>query len=278
MDKLYDGTYHRTRTRSPRNLVAEIEQVVSRYPTEFLAFRESIFPLKKKWLVQFAQLMKEKVNLPFYCHLRLDLLDAEKVVLLKEAGCHSVNVGIEAGRADIRNRLLGRPMSDETIVNSCQLLRKAGIKILANNMLGLPSTGFSHDWDTLKLNQRAKPHYSLAMLWQPYPGTRLAKFAEDNNWFNGNLDDLEFSYYNNSHIRFETPEDKSRIENLQRLFAVAAKYPLLSPLFKQITRLPKNKVFDTIFKTVYLVYHQSEIFPHKISPKSWVTHLRGLLE
>ncbi|MBU1239953.1 radical SAM protein, partial [Myxococcota bacterium] len=160
MDALYDGCFRRPRVRSPGSLIAEIREVIGRYPTEFLAFRESIFPLNTAWLITFARLMREHVRLPFYCHLRLDMVTPKRVALLREAGCHSVNVGIEAGSESIRRDLLGRDMSDETIIEGCRLLREAGIHILANNMLGLPSTTFAQDLATLRLNQRAKPHYS----------------------------------------------------------------------------------------------------------------------
>jgi radical SAM superfamily enzyme YgiQ (UPF0313 family) len=278
MDQLYDGCYRRPRTRSPENLVEEIEQVTGRYPTEFLAFRESIFPLARSWLARFARLMRDRVRLPFYCHLRLDLLSEERVRLLREAGCHSVNVGIEAGRESVRAQQLGRAMSDDTIVRGCRLLRRAGIRILANNMLGLPGTGLAHDLDTLALNRRARPHYSLAMMYQPYPGTRLGEQAERDGWFDGDFDGLDFSYYDRSHLRFADPSDKRRVENLQRLFAVAAKLPLPVPLVERLVRLPPNRIFDTIFKTVYLVYHQSEIFPHRITAAGWMEHLKGLVE
>ena len=278
MDDLYGGTFCRPSVRSIERVVTEICAVTARYPTEFLAFRESIFPLARGWLERFGELMRERVRLPFYCHLRLDMVTKERAALLARAGCHSVNVGIETGRYALRKELLGRPVSDETIVSACETLKEAGITILANNMLGLPFTTFDDDWATLQLNQRAAPHYSLAMLYQPYPGTRLAAMAQQGGWFHGDMDALEISYYERSHGRYEPERERRPVENLQRLFAVAARLPALNPLWRRLVALPRNKLFGSIFKTAYLMYHQSEIFPHTITPSGWVEHLRGLLE
>jgi len=278
MDAMYDGTWTRVRLRSPRSLVDEIASVVQSYPAEFLAFRESIFPLKVEWLTEFADLYSRRVGLPFYCHLRLDLLNDWNVPLLARAGCYSVNVGIEAGNESVRRNLLARNISNDRMIAACRLLRSHGIKILANNMLGLPGCTFRHDLETLRLNQQCKPAYALAMLWQPYPGTQLANYARRHGHYRGDYRDLDFTYYGKSHLTFATEREKRRIENLQKLFAIAAAVPWLTPLVRWLTRLPPNRIFRTIFRTAYLIFHQTELFPHKTTPADWVRNLRHVAQ
>ncbi len=273
MDTLYDGLWKRVRLRAPDKLVDEIASVVNAYETDFVAFRESIFPLRPDWLRDFARRYVSRVGIPFYCHLRLDLLNEENVSLLAEAGCHSVNVGIETGNPELRRQLLGRSMTNQTIVAACRLLRRHGIRILANNMLGLPGATFEHDLETLRLNQACKPDYALAMLWQPYPGTALAKYAADNGYYDPKAEALEFTYYNRSHLRFRNATEKRRIENLQKLFAVAAALPVLTPVVKGLTRMKPNRLFKAIFRTMYLIFHQTEIFPHRMAAADWLLNL-----
>ena len=198
------------------------------------------------------------------------------VALLAEAGCYSVNVGIEAGNVEIRKRLLGRRMSNRTIVDACRLLSQNGIKVLANNMLGLPGCTFEHDLSTLRLNQRCRTAYSLAMLWQPYPRTKLASYAEENGYFDGDYERLDFSYYCNSHLDFADPMEKRKIENLQKWFAVAAMLPMATPLIAQLVKLPPNRIFNSVFRSVYSVFHQTEIFKHPLSVYDWIKHMRHI--
>jgi radical SAM superfamily enzyme YgiQ (UPF0313 family) len=273
MDTLYDGAWKRVRLRAPDKLVEEIAAVAGAYETDFVAFRESIFPLRSDWLREFAAIYPARVGLPFYCHLRLDLLNGENVALLARAGCHSVNVGIETGNAGLRRRLLGRSMSNRTIMAACALLRGHGIRILANNMLGLPGATFEHDLETLRLNQSCKPDYALAMLWQPYPGTALAQYAAGIGCYQPEKESLDFTYYNRSPLRFRSAAEKRRIENLQKLFAVAVALPSLTPAVKWLTRLKPNRVFKAVFRTVYMVLHQTEIFPHRMAAVDWLRNL-----
>ena len=276
MDSLYDGNWRQVRTRSPRNLVDEIAGVVAAYPTDFVAFRESIFPLAQEWLQEFAADYKSRVALPFYCHLRLDLLNERAVQLLAQAGCYSANVGIETGNEDLRRRLLRRPMKNEAIVAGCNLLRKHGIKILSNNMLGLPGTTLQHDLETLELNQQCRPDYALAMLWQPYPGTELTRYATDNGYYQGNGADLDFTYYNRSHLKYLDAGQKRQVENLQKLFAVGVAIPALTPILHLLIRLRPNHLFKCIFRTMYLIFHQTEIFRHRMSLADWIVNLRHI--
>jgi anaerobic magnesium-protoporphyrin IX monomethyl ester cyclase len=276
MNTLYQGKWKLTRTRSPKNLVEEIGSVATRYPTEFVAFRESIFPLKEDWLREFADLYSRQVGLPFYCHVRLDMLTPARVELLAKAGCYSVNVGIETGNPALRETLLNRRISNQTMIDACALLRRHKIKILANNMLGLPGASLDHDLETMALNQRCKPDYALAMLCQPYPGTGLADYAKQHGYYTGEDQELDFTYYNRSHLQFTSPREKRRIENLQKLFAVGVALPLLTPLIRLLTRLPQNAIFKAIFRVMYLVFH-TEIFRTRRSPGGWLRNFRHIV-
>lgn len=269
MDELFNGDWKKVRVRTPHNLIDEIVSVVSLYPVSFLAFRESIFPMNKQWLTEFGAEYRSRVNLPFYAHVRLDHIDEESVQLLADAGCYSVNVGIETGNEKIRTNLLGRRMTNKKMIDSSKLLRKHNIRVIANHMLGLPGGTLKNDFETLRLSQQCAPDYPLTMLYQPYPGTKLAAEAVRLGCFDGNYEKISFTYYDNSPLSFRNSTEKRRIENLQKLFALAVMFPILTPAVKLLTYLPKNRFFKAVFSTLYLVFHQSEIFPHNKPIREW---------
>jgi len=43
-----------------------------------------------------------------------------------------------------------------------------------------------------------------------------------------------------------------------------------------MTRLPPNRIFRAIFRTVYLVFHQTEIFPHSTTTADWIQNFRHI--
>ena len=69
-------------------------------------FTDSTFNSHKKWLIEFCQQYKEKINLPWSCNLRAEIVNEEQVKALKMANCANVRFGIESGDEDIRVNIL----------------------------------------------------------------------------------------------------------------------------------------------------------------------------
>jgi anaerobic magnesium-protoporphyrin IX monomethyl ester cyclase len=262
--RLYGPDWCRPRERSPASLVGEIAAVRRRARLEIVQFRESIFPWREDWLAEFADRYRRTVALPFYCHVRADLLTPERVGLLRRAGCVSVNMGIECGDAAYRRDVLGRPMTDEQIVEASRLLKQNGIRILADNMLGLPGAPLDADWKTLRMNQRCGVDYALAMIFQPYPGTDLGRRAEALGLYDGDHGRLGPNYYIDSPLRFTDPARKRETENLQKLFAVLVEAPWLEPVVRPLLRLPPNLLALSVFRAWYMYCYTRRIIPHRL--------------
>jgi radical SAM superfamily enzyme YgiQ (UPF0313 family) len=262
--RLYGPDWCQPRQRSPASLVEEIAAVRRDARLELVQFRESIFPWQEAWLEEFADRYRARIGLPFYCHVRADLLGARRVALLRRAGCISVNMGIECGDPVYRREVLGRPMTDDQIVAACRLLKQSGIRIMADNMVGLPGTTPATDWATLKLNQRCRVDYALAMIFQPYPGTQLARRARDLGLFDGDHERLGPNYYVDSPLAFTDPSAKHETENLQKLFAVLVEAPWLEPIVRPLLRLPPNVFLLSVFRAWYVYCYARRIVPHRL--------------
>ena len=273
---LYGPAWCRPRERSPASLVEEIAAVRRRARLEIVQFRESIFPWGEEWLEEFADRYRTEIALPFYCHVRADLLDARRVALLCRAGCVSVNMGIECGDPIYRREVLGRPMTDEQIEAACRLLKQNGIRILADNMVGLPGAAPDADWATLRLNQRCGVDYALAMIYQPYPGTDLARRARELGLFDGDPDKLGLNYYVDSPLAFADAGRKRETENLQKLFAVLVEAPWLEPVARPLLRLPPNLFTLSVFRAWYMYCYARRIVPHRIRLRIAAELVRGL--
>ncbi len=227
--ELYKGLGQRVRFRDVSSVVDEIEEVTHNSPTRFVYFQDDTFTLNKTWLTQFADEYSKRISLPFHCHVRPNTLDKEKADLLQKAGCYSVHIAAETANDRLRNKVLNRGMTQDQILNASKLLRDRGIRFMLQNMIGLPSGSLKDDFDTLELNIRCKPDYSWVSIFQPYPGTRLAKFCQDNGFYRGDFNDLGSNFFDSSKLNF-TDEYKNQLANLQKLFAVFVEYPELHSL------------------------------------------------
>jgi hypothetical protein len=75
------------------------------------------------------------------------------------------------------------------------------------------------------LNIEARVDHAMATVFQPYPGTRLAEIARERGFWDGDVEGLSHNYYSGARMREVVPGDRRRIENLQRLFALAVEHP-----------------------------------------------------
>ncbi len=257
----------RGQQRSVDDVIAEIKAVRSRWPLEQAIFIDDLFVIYNDWLEEFAEKWPKEVGLPFFANVRANLIvkDPYKVELLKRAGCGTVSMGIEAANDRVRVELLKRRMTREEIIEAGRLVRAAGIHITATNILGLPTTTLEDDLDTMRLNAQAQMSYAHAFLFQPYPGTELGQFTEENALMDGTFEDIGEVAWDHSILIFEDEDDKRAREHLQRLFALGVEFPWLEGTIRRLVRLPHNRVVDTLFWWVHKL-HKGYAMYHRVHP------------
>lgn len=252
MDK---GKY--VRLRSVKNVISEIEETHKRYGIRTVYMIDDTFILNKAWLFEFLETYKQKIDLPFICLVRADLINEEIVKRLKSANCHSVFFGIESGDEALRNSILNKKITDQQIINTAALFKKHKIKFRTYNMLGIPGENIEKALKTVDLNIRIKTDYPWCSILQPYPKTVIREKAikmgilKDEN-------SLKFSkyFFKKSILNFRYAK---RLFNLQKLFYWAVKFPFIKPLIKNLIKLPSNLIFDICFLTAYAYsYYKSE--------------------
>ncbi len=232
--------------RSVDHVLDELEIVRERWPLEHVVFIDDLFIIYLDWLAEFADKYPRRIGLPFFCNVRANLVTPEKVALLKKAGCVTVSMGIEAANDRVRNDLLKRKMSREQMIHAGQLIRGGGVHLTSTNILGLPTSTLEDDLDTMSLNNECQVSYAHAFLFQPYPGTELGEFTQENDLMVGSFEDISAIAWDRSIIVHDVDE-KNQIEHLQRWFAMGAEFPWLTPLIRVLIRLPHNRFVDTLY-------------------------------
>ena len=266
------------RKRSVDNLLREILQVKNNYPMEIVWFMDDVFTLgNREWLNEFSQKYKKMIGLPFVCMTRADLIDEKIVKLLKDAGCCSVYMAIEAGNDRIRNDLLNRKLTKTQMTRASRLFHEYGIKIVAENILGLPSESLEDMFETLQLNITCKIDCCIASIFTPYPGTELARFAQENGYFSGDYDKVASSFFSDSSLSF-TRRQKRKISNLRHLFNITVNFPCLLPLTKLLINLPSNRVFSLLSDLWHGYCLKFKIFPYKSTFKEHVCMIKAFLK
>jgi radical SAM superfamily enzyme YgiQ (UPF0313 family) len=272
--KLYDGLGATCRKRSVSNVIEEAVSLQSRMPSlEMIVFQDDIFILDREWTMEFCRRWPREVGLPFHCHLRANLVDEEVAVALKRAGCHSIKMAIESASSRLRNGLLGRSMSNRTIERAFRAVRKAGIVIVSQNILAIPTGGFEDDLETLRLNCRLRPDFAFATLLQPYPRTRIGEYCRREGLLQGGRgEELPDSFFDGTVL--EVP-DRARRERLRKLFALSIEFPFLRGAIKWLTDLPLDGLYDILDRIWKGYCIKQREFPYSMSAAEYV---RGALD
>jgi radical SAM superfamily enzyme YgiQ (UPF0313 family) len=269
MAGLYHGKGRAVRMRSVDAVLREAADVRHRYGLEFAVFLDDTFILDRRWLAEFAERYRREIGAPFFCNVRANLVNEEIVGLLKQAGCHSVSMGLETGNPRIRNEMLKRGISEVEILNAAKLLHAGGIQFTTTNMIGLPATTPENDMETLALNIACKPAYAHAFIFQPYPRTSLGEFARDNALMVGSFDDIGEVAWDDSVLKF-SPEHKRRLRNLQRFFAIMVEWPRLRPFIEKfLLPLPSNRLFWLFHKLWKGYAIKNRVHPIHLSLKEY---------
>ncbi|MCX6639827.1 MAG: radical SAM protein [bacterium] len=246
------GIYHDkgkyVRFRSKENVIEEIKQVKARYPVRFIGFSDDILIVNRKWLYPFLDLYKREINLPFLSTVRANLVDEELVAALKIAGCISCVFGVESGVEKIRNEVLAKGVKDEHIFEAARLFHKYRIRFGTYNMVGLPGETIEDAFQTVKINARIQPDFPWCSVLQPYPGTQIRKRIEADLGHQLPIDEIGASYFTTSVVR---SKEIRQLENLQKLFHLAVKFPFIQPIVRQLIKLPPNFLFQWTFNACY---------------------------
>ena len=177
---IYPNKAKYARFRSPEKAIELIKRVLTQYPNiKYINFRDAIFNMFPKWFDEFIDLYTKEIHLPFTCNLRFDIVTEDTVRRMKEAGCYTIDIGLESGNREIRQKYLHRFTTDEQMINCSKWFTKYNITVLTFNIIGLPYEDIHKALETVKLNARLKSHQSIPNIFTPYPETILRKIAED---------------------------------------------------------------------------------------------------
>ena len=172
--KLYSKDQKYVRYRGARRVVDELKRLMKAHPSiKKFRFWDDILTLRKDWSREFMPMYKEEIGLPFHCYGKIDMLDDERIQLMKDAGCVLVHLGIQSGNPEIRREILNRPMSNEKIMNICGKIYDVGMRIMTDNILGLPGEDKWKILDTIKLNAQIDPENTWVFMFQPFKNTDI---------------------------------------------------------------------------------------------------------
>src|SRR3989344_2600196 len=172
------------RLRSPDNVLDEIEELISKYKIEAIKATEDVFTHDIKWVNEFCdKIIERKLDIKWDCQSRVNAsaINLETLKKMRKAGCIQVEFGVESGSQKVLNTIKKGVVIEQTI-EAFDLCREAGIRSMANFIIGHPYETYEDIEKTRRLARRIKADYAQFYIATPLPGTELYEMAEKNGW------------------------------------------------------------------------------------------------
>ena len=180
------------RSFSPQRVMAEVQDLVTKYGTKGIYFINDNFTLKKKETSEWCDLMiKSKLDLEWVCDTRVDLVSEELLEKMASAGCKTIWFGVESGSQRILEKI-NRHITLEQTENAFKLCRKKGIQVACSFMLGMPGETKEDLQASFRFAEKLDADWCQFNIFIAYPDSPLYREMLEKNMYT-RLDDFLLS-------------------------------------------------------------------------------------
>lgn len=159
------------------NTIKMITGVLDKYKIrEFTIADDNFGSLGKSFFDVCEALSKYKRKIMFHCLLRADYAYDKAMKALKDAGCWSIQFGLESGT----QKILDFIQKETTVEQNAEALKKCkkyGIYSDANYMIGLPGETISDMNKTIRFMKNNKADLVGVRKFTPFPGTEAFEYC-----------------------------------------------------------------------------------------------------
>lgn len=179
------------RARSPENIISEIKCLKNKWNIQYIRFFDEVFIGSKRKIKDLCNLMiKEKLNIFWWCQTQIRLVDEDILKLMKKAGCIEIGYGVESGSNLILSEMK-KGITKELAKEVIEMTDRIGIKPSLSMISGTPSETYetlkeSRDF-LISLNHTDWVQIPTISFIIPIPGTELYETAREK----GEIEDIE---------------------------------------------------------------------------------------
>ena len=252
---IWDYSY---RSFSPERVVKEIEFLLNNYGKKIFVFGDNNFNANLKWVEKICDLIIEnEIKIMWSVSVRADNITDDVARKMKLAGCYNVAIGVESSNNDILN-LMGKNTKIENITEGIRILKKAGIEVMSQYVIGSPYDTFETVKDTIEYAKSSGADYTNFYTVLPYKGTPQWKYVENHGrFFNRNIHEFHSI---EPRIVFDTPEftydERKEIISIVKkegFFSNKDKKSLMFDLTKDLSEKIQKLLPEKYARKIYII-------------------------
>jgi radical SAM superfamily enzyme YgiQ (UPF0313 family) len=173
------------RYRSAESIYKELEYLAE-HDVRNVLFLADLFTYDRKGVMELCDLIISRgLKLRWTCNSRVDTLDEEMLIKMKQAGCWLIAFGIESGSQAVLDNVK-KDAKVEQAATSINLCNKHGIKTWGYFIIGLPGENRQTVRATIDFAKSIPLDIALFHVAMPYAGTEFYFQSVANGWLNTN--------------------------------------------------------------------------------------------
>lgn len=222
------------RSRSPDDVVDELEILVERYKVKEVFIEDDNMTLNYKRAVKICRTIVDRgIDVKWRCRngIHINTLDKSLLKEMAEAGCYAIAFGIESGDERVLHNIIGKKISLRRVRKVIRWAKEVGIKTEGFFILGHPGENFDTFRRTVEFAKQLPLDTADFFVATPLPGSRLYQLCLQRGYIPEHIDWSDFTVATAS-ITTETfsPEDvENWVKKAKREFYARPRY-LLSHL------------------------------------------------
>ncbi len=160
------------RIKTAAQVVSEMVILKERHGIEGVWFKDSIFNLDKEWVREFCRLLiAAGTGIQWQALTRVDLINEEQIILMKQAGLTQLDLGIETGSPGSLIRLK-KGITVERIKEQVAIAKRH-VKVFGFFMIGIPGEEELDVQQTFELAKALNLDRWTWSIYSPLPGSAL---------------------------------------------------------------------------------------------------------
>ncbi len=224
------------RFKSIENIENEIVFLKNNYDIEGIWIIDDTFTVNKSHLLSVCKILK-KYGIVWGCQSRVNTIDEEMIIAMKQSGCMQIDFGVESGSQRILDDIINKGTKINQIKKVFMLTKKYKIRTLANFMIGLPTETKDELQQTISLAEHLSADVYIFSIATPLPGTRLY------DMIGVPITCKDYCQLNWAGSEITNKFNKSEIENLVQVRQMLHKKFYLKSLLKSVFSLQNITFF-----------------------------------
>jgi radical SAM superfamily enzyme YgiQ (UPF0313 family) len=190
------GNKSYVRLRPVTEVIKEIKFLIEKYHIDSFYILDDTFTLNKKRVLEFCKEIK-RLSIIWAAETRVNLIDEEMIIAMKDAGCIQLDFGIESSNQRILDSIK-KGITIEQVRKAFKLCKKHNIRTLGNFLLNLPYEKKLDIKNTEKFMEELAADTYIFGITTPYIGTPIYE-----KYVNPKLKINEYSLYTDSRLAFQ---------------------------------------------------------------------------